>query len=110
MGQGLGRDQGLGRLARPKERRVRDAPGRTCGRAPSSPAEPAMTTTAATVHVERRPSLLRRISAELYRRPRIVLGALLTPPLLWLVLIYLGSLLLLLVSSLWRLDPGTATV
>jgi len=56
------------------------------------------------------PSLLRRLSAALYRRPRLVLGTLLTPPLLWLVVIYLGSLSLLLISSLWRLDPVTTTV
>ena len=56
------------------------------------------------------PSLLRRASAALYRRPRLVLGALLAPPVLWLVVIYLGSLVLLLVSSLWRLDPITTAI
>jgi putative spermidine/putrescine transport system permease protein len=55
-------------------------------------------------------SPLRRLSGGLYRRPRFVLGALLAPPLLWLVVIYLGSLALLLVSSLWRLDPATTAI
>jgi putative spermidine/putrescine transport system permease protein len=56
------------------------------------------------------PSILRRISAALYRRPRIVLGTLLAPPILWLVVIYLGSLALMFVSSLWRLDPATTAI
>jgi putative spermidine/putrescine transport system permease protein len=56
------------------------------------------------------PSLLRRLSAALYRRPRLVLASLLAPPILWLVVIYLGSLALLLVSSLWRLDPATTAI
>jgi putative spermidine/putrescine transport system permease protein len=57
-----------------------------------------------------RTSLLRRLSGALYRRPRLVLGALLTPPILWLVVIYLGSLALMFVSSLWRLDPATSAI
>jgi putative spermidine/putrescine transport system permease protein len=56
------------------------------------------------------PSLLRRLSVALYRRPRIVLAALLAPPILWLVVIYLGSLALMFVSSLWRLDPVTTAI
>ena len=52
----------------------------------------------------------RRLSGALHRRPRLVLGALLAPPLVWLVVIYLGSLTLMFVSSLWRLDPTTATI
>lgn len=55
-------------------------------------------------------SPLRRLSAALYRRPRLVLGALLAPPILWLVVVYLGSLAFLLVSSLWRLDPITTAI
>jgi len=56
------------------------------------------------------PSLPRRLSAALYRRPRLVLAALLSPPILWLVIVYIGSLTLLLVSSLWRLDPITTAI
>jgi putative spermidine/putrescine transport system permease protein len=55
-------------------------------------------------------SPLRRLSAALYRRPRVVLGTLLTPPVLWLVVIYLGSLALLFLSSLWHLDPTTSAI
>jgi putative spermidine/putrescine transport system permease protein len=55
-------------------------------------------------------SALRRISGALYRRPRLVLGVLLAPPVLWLVVIYLGSLALMFVSSLWRLDPTTSAI
>jgi putative spermidine/putrescine transport system permease protein len=55
-------------------------------------------------------SMLRRLSAALYRRPRLVLGILLTPPVLWLVVVYLGSLALMFVSSLWRLDPATSAI
>jgi putative spermidine/putrescine transport system permease protein len=53
---------------------------------------------------------LRRLSAALYRRPRVVLATLLAPPVLWLVVIYLGALVLLLISSLWRLDPATTAI
>jgi putative spermidine/putrescine transport system permease protein len=67
-----------------------------------------VTSTTATTAPRR--SISRRLSAALYRRPRLVLGALLAPPLLWLVVIYLGSLALLLFSSLWRLDPTTTAI
>jgi putative spermidine/putrescine transport system permease protein len=39
------------------------------------------------------------------RRPRLGLFALLTPPVAWLLLIYVGSLLLLVVAALFELDP-----
>jgi putative spermidine/putrescine transport system permease protein len=55
-------------------------------------------------------SPLRRLSGALYRRPRLVLAVLLAPPILWLVVIYLGSLALMFVSSLWRLDPTTSAI
>jgi putative spermidine/putrescine transport system permease protein len=55
-------------------------------------------------------SPLRRLSAALYRRPRLVLGILLTPPVLWLVVVYLGSLAIMFLSSLWRLDPTTSAI
>ncbi|HJP88623.1 MAG TPA: ABC transporter permease [Candidatus Limnocylindrales bacterium] len=67
-----------------------------------------MTTTNASGTIQESP--LRRLSAALYRRPRLVLGALLTPPVLWLVVIYLGSLGLLFASSLWHLDPVNGIV
>jgi putative spermidine/putrescine transport system permease protein len=68
------------------------------------------TTTAPTGPTPIAESPLRRLAAGLYRRPRLVLGALLAPPVLWLVVIYLGSLFLLLISSLWRLDPATTGI
>jgi putative spermidine/putrescine transport system permease protein len=69
-----------------------------------------MTTTTASDDVGTRSSPLRRLSGALYRRPRVVLAALLAPPLLWLVVIYLGSLALMFLSSLWRLDPETTAI
>jgi putative spermidine/putrescine transport system permease protein len=46
----------------------------------------------------------RRLAAALYRRPRVQLGLLLTAPLGWLVIAYLGSLGLFLVTSFWQVD------
>jgi putative spermidine/putrescine transport system permease protein len=50
------------------------------------------------------PSLARRLSRALYARPRIALAGLLAAPLGWLVIAYLGSLALFLVTSLWSVD------
>ncbi len=52
----------------------------------------------------------RRLSTFLFRRPRLRLSALLVAPLGWLVIAYLGSLIVLFVASFWRLDPFTAEV
>jgi len=49
----------------------------------------------------------RRLSAFLYRHERLRLAGLLTPPVLWLVVLYLGSLGVMLVSSLWSVDSFT---
>ena len=51
-----------------------------------------------------RRSLPRRLAASLYRHPRAQLSGLLAAPLGWLVVAYLGSLALMLVSAFWRLD------
>jgi putative spermidine/putrescine transport system permease protein len=56
------------------------------------------------------PSLGRRLSSFLYRRPRLQLGLLLSAPVGWLVVAYLGSLAVLFVAAFWRLDPFTAEV
>ncbi|MFE5296740.1 ABC transporter permease [Streptomyces sp. NPDC056632] len=53
---------------------------------------------------------LRRLAGALHRRPRIRLAALLTAPLLWLVLAYLGSLAALFLSSFWTTDSFTSEV
>jgi len=52
-----------------------------------------------------RESAGRRLSTLLYRHPRLRLGLLLTPPLSWLLLAYLGSLAVLFLAAFWRLDP-----
>jgi putative spermidine/putrescine transport system permease protein len=52
----------------------------------------------------------RRLASWLYRRPRLQLGLLLSAPLGWLVLAYLGSLAILFLNSFWRLDPFTTSI
>ena len=42
-----------------------------------------------------------------YRHPRLRLGALLTAPMLWLVVLYLGSLAVLITSAFWSVDSFT---
>jgi putative spermidine/putrescine transport system permease protein len=66
--------------------------------------------TAATPTITSRPSIGRRISTYLYRRPRLQAGLLLATPVGWLVIAYLGSLAVLFASALWRLDPFTSQV
>jgi putative spermidine/putrescine transport system permease protein len=56
------------------------------------------------------PSLARRISTHLYQRPKLVLVLLLAPPLLWLGVVYVGSLLALMLQSFYRLDSFTGQV
>ena len=57
-----------------------------------------------------RPSFARRLAIALYRRPRLQLSLLLAAPLGWLLVAYLGSLAVLLVSAFWRLDPFTNNI
>ncbi len=52
----------------------------------------------------------RRLAAALYRRPRAQLAALLAAPLGWLVIAYLGSLALFLISSFWSVDAFSGNV
>ncbi len=62
---------------------------------------------AAAVHgisIESRGGLLRRLSDVFFRRPRLFLAILLGPPLLWLGVIYIGSLFALLAQSFFHLD------
>lgn len=54
--------------------------------------------------------LRRGVASALHRRPRLQLGLLLTPPLAWLGVIYLGSLAVLFLSAFWRLDPDTTQI
>lgn len=53
---------------------------------------------------------LRRLSSLLYARPRLLLALLLTPPLLWLGVIYLGSLFSLLAQSFFYIDGFTGQI
>ncbi|MCU1351810.1 MAG: binding--dependent transport system inner rane component family protein [Acidimicrobiales bacterium] len=57
-----------------------------------------------------RPTAGRRASAWLHRRPRVRLGLLLGLPLAWMVVIYLGALIALLVQSFFSLDDFTGQV
>jgi putative spermidine/putrescine transport system permease protein len=50
------------------------------------------------------------MSAFLWRHPRVRLGGLLAGPVGWLVVAYLGSLAVMLVSAFWQLDPFTAEI
>lgn len=54
--------------------------------------------------------LARRLAVYLHRRPRLRLGLLLTPPLGWLAIAYLGSLAVMLISAFYRVDAFTGKV
>ena len=56
------------------------------------------------------PSLAHRLSTVFYRHPRLLLALLLGPPLLWLGIVYLGSLSSLLLQSFFYLDGFTGQV
>jgi putative spermidine/putrescine transport system permease protein len=58
----------------------------------------------------RPPGLGQRLSTFLYMRPTLLLALLLAPPLLWLGVVYLGSLFTLLINSFFRLDDFTGQV
>jgi putative spermidine/putrescine transport system permease protein len=57
-----------------------------------------------------RETLGRRLSTFFYRHPRVGLALLLAAPLGWLVVVYLGSLFVLLLASVWNVDPFTSQV
>ena len=58
-----------------------------------------------------RPSTERHpVQAALFRHPRVKLGLTLTPPLAWLLVFYLGSLVLLLVNAFWKTDVFTGQI
>jgi putative spermidine/putrescine transport system permease protein len=52
----------------------------------------------------------RRLAGFLWRHPRVQLSLLLSGPVGWLVIAYLGSLAVLLVASLWRLDTFSGEI
>jgi putative spermidine/putrescine transport system permease protein len=55
-------------------------------------------------------SPLHRLSSALYLHPRLLLFLLLAPPLLWLGVIYLGSLFALLLQSFFYIDEYAGTI
>ena len=57
-----------------------------------------------------RQGLLRRLADTLWRHPRLLLLLLLAPPVLWLGIIYLGSLLALLVQSFFSIDEFSGLI
>jgi putative spermidine/putrescine transport system permease protein len=71
-----------------------------------------MTTAASAEPANDRPraSLPRRLAIWLYPRRRVQLGLLLLLPIGWLVLVYLGSLFILLLSAFWAQDTFTGKV
>ena len=52
----------------------------------------------------------RRLAGWLHARPRTQLRLLLLAPLAWMVLVYLGSLFVLLLSAFWETDSFTGQV
>ncbi len=54
--------------------------------------------------------MLNRLSTYFYLRPKMVLALMLLPPLLWFLVIYIGSLLTMLVNSFFYLDGFTGKV
>jgi putative spermidine/putrescine transport system permease protein len=65
-------------------------------------------TSVSTAESPSRESSGRRLSTFLYRHPRLRLGALLAGPLGWLVLLYLGSLFVLLLAAFWDTESFTS--
>ena len=53
---------------------------------------------------------LRPLTRALWRRPRLKLALLLSAPVGWLVVAYLGSLAVLLASAFWSTDSFTGTI
>lgn len=54
--------------------------------------------------------LIQRLSTFLYLRPKLVLALLLGPPVLWMVVVYLGSLFALIIQSVFHYDSFTGQV
>ena len=55
-------------------------------------------------------SLTRRVQGLFHRHPRLRLASLLSVPMAWLVLAYLGSLAVLLMSAFWSTDDYTSEI
>src|SRR5436190_9303587 len=60
---------------------------------------------------ERRPGgAIRRASVALHRHRGAQLGLTLGPPVLWMLVVYLAALVLLFLTSFWRVDPLTSSI
>jgi putative spermidine/putrescine transport system permease protein len=55
-------------------------------------------------------SVSRRLAGRFYGRPRLTVGGLLAAPLAWLLVGYLGSLAVMLISAFWSVSPLTGVV
>ena len=69
-----------------------------------------MTGIAATSILPRSRGLAGRLSDLFWRRPRVLLALLLLPPLLWLGIIYVGSLIALLLQSFFSIDEFSGLI
>ena len=69
-----------------------------------------MSTTDVVVGAERNRSVGSRLSTFIYLRPNLLLLLLLGPPLIWMVVVYLGSLATLLINSFYSLDDFTGMI
>jgi putative spermidine/putrescine transport system permease protein len=56
------------------------------------------------------PSRRRRLASFMHPRPRLRLATLLAAPLGWLVVVYIGSLVILLINAFWQRDEFTGLV
>ena len=52
----------------------------------------------------------RRLAGLFHGRPRLQVGSLLAAPMAWLVVLYLGSLVVLLITAFWTVDPLSGEV
>ncbi len=52
----------------------------------------------------------RKLAGLFYGRGKLQVGALLSAPMAWLVILYLGSLLVLLITAFWSVDPLSGNV
>ena len=59
---------------------------------------------------ERKAGWWPRVSAVLWRRPWTRATLLLTPPLAWFLLVYIASLVVLLVTAFWTINPLTTNI
>ncbi len=58
----------------------------------------------------RKRSAGRRLAGFFYGRPRLQIGSLLAAPMAWLVILYIGSLVVLLVTAFWTVNPLSGSV